>query len=140
MLGHSIGNMVFAGALVFGLGVCYFWPTMLGFVAENLPRTGAVGLNLMGGAGMFAVSVYMLFMGKFYDNKVVGKLPTGANLGEYSAPTATPEMSKALNEAKAAAGPEIINATLIIPIVLTFAFILLFFYMRGRTKPQLTAA
>ena len=38
MLGHIAGNMVFVGALVFGLGVCYFWPTMLGFVAENLPK------------------------------------------------------------------------------------------------------
>lgn len=48
MLGHTSGNMLFVGALIFGLGVCYFWPTMLGFVAENLPKTGAVGLNLMG--------------------------------------------------------------------------------------------
>src|SRR5580658_14659 len=43
MLGHTNGNMIFVGALVFGMGVCYFWPTMIGFVAENLPKTGAVG-------------------------------------------------------------------------------------------------
>ena len=30
---------------------------------ENLPKTGAVGMNLLGGAGMFAVSIYMIFMG-----------------------------------------------------------------------------
>jgi fucose permease len=60
IMGHTTGNMLFVGAIVFGMGVCYFWPTMLGFVAENLPETGAVGLNLMGGAGMFAVSVYMI--------------------------------------------------------------------------------
>ncbi|MFX9008211.1 hypothetical protein ABTN33_20295, partial [Acinetobacter baumannii] len=63
LLGHSTGNMLFVGAVVFGMGVCYFWPTMLGFVSENLPKTGAVGINLMGGAGMFAVSIYMMFMG-----------------------------------------------------------------------------
>jgi MFS family permease len=57
LLGNTSGNLIFIGALVFGAGVCYFWPTMLGFVAEYLPKTGAVGLNLMGGAGMFAVSV-----------------------------------------------------------------------------------
>ena len=62
MLGHVQGNMIFVGAIIFGMGVCYFWPTMIGFVAENLPNTGAVGLNLMGGAGMFAVSIYMMFM------------------------------------------------------------------------------
>ncbi len=137
MLGHNTGNMVFVGAIVFGLGVCYFWPTMLGFVAENLPKTGAVGLNLIGGAGMFAVSIYTILMGKFYDNKLISKLPAGADLGTYSSSSATPEMSKALAEAKTAAGPEIINATLVIPIILTVAFIGLYFYMRNRAKPQL---
>ncbi|MEQ1798208.1 MAG: MFS transporter, partial [Lacibacter sp.] len=63
LLGHTTGNMLFVGAVIFGIGVCYFWPTMLGFVSENLPKTGAVGMNLMGGAGMFAVSLYMIFMG-----------------------------------------------------------------------------
>lgn len=139
ILGHTTGNMVFAGALVFGLGVCYFWPTMLGFVAENLPKTGAVGLNLMGGAGMFAVSIYTIIMGRFYDNKLISKLPAGSDLAAYSAPGATPEMTEALTQAKTAAGPEIINATLVIPIILTVAFIGLFFYMRNKTKPQLTA-
>jgi MFS family permease len=77
LLGHTTGNTVFAGALIFGMGVCYFWPTMLGFVSENLPKTGAVGLNLMGGAGMFAVSLYMMFMGGHYDKLVGDKLPAG---------------------------------------------------------------
>ena len=137
ILGHSEGSMVYVGALIFGIGVCYFWPTMLGFVAENLPKTGAVGLNLMGGAGMFAVSVYMIFMGKFYDDKVAAQLPAGADVAAYSAPTATPEMQAALNEAKTAAGPEIINATTIIPIILTVAFAMLFLYMRNKKKPTL---
>lgn len=137
ILGHSSGSGLYAGALVFGLGVCYFWPTMLGFVAENLPKTGAVGLNLMGGAGMFAVSLYMIFMGKFYDNKIIDKLPEGADMAVYNSPAATPEMQQALNEAKTAAGPEIINATLVIPIILTVAFAFLFIYMRNRKKPNL---
>jgi MFS family permease len=137
LLGHSTGNMLFVGALVFGIGVCYFWPTMIGFVSENLPKTGAVGMNLMGGAGMFAVSVYMIFMGGFYDRKLAEKLPPGADLKAYSDASATPEMASALNEAKKAAGPEIINATLIIPVILSIAFLILFFYMRGRKKPSL---
>jgi MFS family permease len=140
MLSHNTGGMIYVGALVFGLGVCYFWPTMLGFVAENLPKTGAVGLNLMGGAGMFAVSIYTIIMGKYYDNKLISKLPAGADLAAYSSADATPEMQAALAQAKTAAGPEIINATLVIPIVLTVAFIALYFYMRNKTKPTLTAA
>lgn len=140
LLGHSSGNMLFVGAIVFGMGVCFFWPTMLGFVAEYLPKTGAVGLNLMGGAGMFAVSVYMMFMGKFYDQKLIAKLPANASLADYSAAAGDSEMGKALSQAKVTAGPEIINATLIIPIILTVAFIGLYIYMRGKSKQSLSAA
>ncbi len=123
LLGHSTGNMLFAGAILFGIGVCYFWPTMLGFVAENLPKTGAVGLNLMGGAGMFAVSVYMIFMSDFYDTLVNAKIPAG---------TAAADLAAVTNEAKKLAGPEVINATLTIPLILIVAFIGLNVYMKNK--------
>ncbi len=134
LLGHTSGNMLFAGAIIFGMGVCYFWPTMIGFVSENLPKTGAVGLNFMGAAGMFAVSLYMIFMGGYYDRLLVTKLPSGADLATYTGADATPAMASALMEAKKAAGPEIINATLVIPIVLIVAFTGLFIYMRSRKQ------
>jgi fucose permease len=136
LLGHTTGNMVFVGALVFGMGVCYFWPTMLGFVSENLPKTGAVGLNLMGGAGMFAVSVYMIFMGGHYDKLLAEKLPSGSDLKTYSDAAPGSEMASALAEAKKAAGPEILNTTLMIPIALIVAFAGLVIYMRGRKKAE----
>ena len=123
LLGHTTGNMLFVGAIIFGIGVCYFWPTMLGFVAENLPKTGAVGLNLMGGAGMFAVSVYMIFMSDFYDTLVNAKIPDG---------TAAADLAAVTNEAKKLAGPEVINATLTIPLVLIVAFIGLNVYMKNK--------
>ena len=136
LLGHTTGNMLFVGAFVFGIGVCYFWPTMLGFVSENLPKTGAVGMNLIGGAGMFAVSLYMIFMGGYYDRLLAAQLPAGATVQAYSDAAATPAMAAALNEAKKAAGPEIINATLTIPIILIIAFTALFFYMRSKKQAQ----
>jgi MFS family permease len=140
MLGNTSGNMIFLGAVVFGTGVCYFWPTMLGFVSEYLPKTGAVGINLMGGAGMFAVSLYMMFMGGFYDKLIAKKLPEGADLKTYNAPEATAEMKAALAEANKAAGPEIINATMVIPIILIVAFAGLYIYMRNKKKPVMQLA
>ena len=137
LLGNTSGNMLFAGAIVFGIGVCYFWPTMLGFVSENLPKTGAVGINLMGGAGMFAVSLYMMFMGGVYDKQILSKLPAGAILKQYNSPDASVEMKAALEAANKAAGPEIINTTLIIPIILIAAFTGLLIYMRGRKNAVL---
>ncbi|MEO6316817.1 MAG: MFS transporter [Chitinophagaceae bacterium] len=111
LLGHSSGNMLFVGALVFGMGVCYFWPTMIGFVSENLPETGAVGLNLMGAAGMFAVSVYMIFMGGYYERLQQSKPPMEA-------------------------GRDIINVTMIIPVVLIVAFAGLYFYMKTQKQKK----
>jgi MFS family permease len=139
LLTHLHGSSIFAGAIIFGLGVAFFWPCMLGFVSENLPKTGAVGLNLMGGAGMFAVSVYMMFMGGYYDRLVANKLPAGAVLDTYrSAPSGT-DLANAYNDARSAAGPEVLNATLIIPVILIVAFAGLVLYMRGRKKEVLSA-
>jgi len=131
---HLHGDAIYFAAVIFGLGVAFFWPCMIGFVAENLPRTGAVGLNLMGGAGMFGVSIYMIFMGGFYDNIMVSKLPAGASLDAYRSAPAGSDMAKAFDAARSAAGPEVLNTTLIIPVVLIVAFIGLVIYMRSRKK------
>lgn len=123
MLSTFTGNAVFFAAVIFGIGVCYFWPTMIGFVAENIPKSGALGLNLMGGAGMFAVSIYTIFMGSFYDNLIVKHLPSSGAASE-----------QALAEAKKLAGPEILQATLVIPIALILAFGGLVVYMRSKKR------
>lgn len=129
LLSTLTGNSIFFAAIVFGMGVCYFWPTMLGFVSENIPKSGALGLNLIGGAGMFAVSVYTIFMGGFYDRLVLEKLPSGSNANDYLKAAPGTDMANALYQAKSAAGPEVLQATLLIPIFLFFAFSGLVVYM-----------
>jgi len=140
LLSTLSGNSIFFAAFIFGIGVCYFWPTMLGFIAENIPQSGALGLNLMGGAGMFAVSLYMMFMGGFYDRKLIEKLPSGSTLQEYNSAPGGSEMAIALSQAKSAAGPEILQATLIIPIILIIAFTGLVIYMRNIKKAAINIA
>jgi fucose permease len=134
LLGTLNGNAIFFAAIIFGIGVCYFWPTMIGFVAENIPKSGALGLNLMGGAGMFAVSVYTIFMGSFYDKLIVKHLPAGSTLESYAAASENPASAQALTNAKNLAGPEVLQATLVIPVVLIIAFGGLVIYMRSRNK------
>lgn len=73
------GPAAFAAAFVFAVGVCFFWPTMLGFVAEYLPNTGALGLSIMGGAGMFSTSLIVPIMGHWYDTFRAGALAGGAD-------------------------------------------------------------
>ncbi len=134
LLSTLTGNSIFFAAVIFGMGVCYFWPTMLGFVAENIPKSGALGLNLIGGAGMFAVSIYTLLMGDFYDKLVAEKLPNGSDITSYTNAASGTEMGNALQLAKNVAGPEILQATLIIPVILIFAFSGLFIFMRSKSK------
>jgi len=67
----SISNgavMTLLAAVVFAIGVCYFWPTMLGFVAEYVPKSGALGLSILGGAGMVATSLILPIMGDSIEN------------------------------------------------------------------------
>jgi len=51
------GALTCVAATVFAVGVCYFWPTMLGVVSERIPRSGALGLGLMGTVGMATVGL-----------------------------------------------------------------------------------
>ena len=72
MLSYSNGAMVYVSASVFAVGVCFFWPTMLGFVAEEIPESGALGLSVIGGLGMFSVSIILPLMGVFMDTGAQG--------------------------------------------------------------------
>lgn len=63
----SIANgpvITILSAAVFAIGVCYFWPTMIGTSAEYTPKTGALGMSILGGAGMVATSMVLPIMGK----------------------------------------------------------------------------
>ena len=66
-LSSATGASSFLAAGVFAIGVCYFWPTMLSFVAVKIPDSGALGLSLMGGLGMFSVSIVLWVMGSMMD-------------------------------------------------------------------------
>jgi len=60
--------MAGVAATVFALGVCYFWPTMLGVVAERVPKGGAFALGVIGGAaGLFVSGATVPTMGKIID-------------------------------------------------------------------------
>ena len=78
LLSRASGYASFGAAFVFAAGICFFWPTMLGFVSEYLPNTGALGLSLMGGAGMFSTSLVIPMMGKWYDDFKSAAVASGA--------------------------------------------------------------
>jgi hypothetical protein len=57
----------FGAATIFGLGIAYFWPTMLGVAAERFPKGGALILALMGTAGNISIGFALDEMGKIVD-------------------------------------------------------------------------
>jgi fucose permease len=111
-MSHSTGPMLFASATLFAFGVCFFWPTMLGFVAENFPKTGALGLAIMGGAGMLSVSFVLPVIGGWYDAGIAARTPAGA------APT-----GEALAAIQSSAGLEALGKVALLPAILTVVFI-----------------
>jgi MFS family permease len=68
----------FAAATVFGVGIAYFWPTMLGVTAERFPKGGALLLGLMGCVGNLAIAFALPQMGAIYDSYSVQALVTEA--------------------------------------------------------------
>jgi MFS family permease len=67
----SIANsplLAFGAATVWGIGVCYMWPTMLAITSDRFPRGGAIALGLMGFAGGMAIQFVLPQMGQIFDN------------------------------------------------------------------------
>jgi fucose permease len=57
----------FGYATIYGLGIAYFWPTMLGVAAERFPKGGALILALMGTAGNISIGFALDQMGLIVD-------------------------------------------------------------------------
>lgn len=120
-MSHASGSMLFAAATVFAFGVCFFWPTMVGYVAENYPKTGALGLAVIGGAGMLSVSFVLPIIGRWYDAGIAARTPAG------EAPTGT-----MLADIQAAAGLEALGKVALLPAILTVVFILIAVFRKRR--------
>ncbi len=112
----ATGSMVYIAAILFAIGVMYFWPTMVGFVAENIPESGALGMSMIGGAGMFALSLWNPVIGSWIDSareKANAAAVTGVN----------PEL---------AAGQSVLADLSLFPAALIIAFTFLYLYMNKR--------
>ena len=64
-----------AAATIYGLGIVFFWPTMLGVTAERFARGGAFLLGLMGCFGNLSIAVVLPVMGAIYDRESTAVVP-----------------------------------------------------------------
>ena len=59
--------MFFLACTLLYVGVCFWWPTMLGITSERCPKTGALGLAIIGGTGSFSTFCAGPIMGRIND-------------------------------------------------------------------------
>lgn len=112
MLSTMSGSMLYVAAVFYALGICYFWPNMLGYISENLPKTGALGLSILGGIGMFSSSIFQPVIGRWIqENKVVAE--TQGLVGDA---------------ADLAAGQSTLSNIMLFPMILIVAFLFLYFF------------
>jgi len=120
LLGHTTGAATYLAAALFAIGVCYFWPTMLGFVGEYTPKSGALGMSVIGGVGMFATGLLQPVVGGWID----------------SAKKSAEAQGLTGDAAELAAGQATLGHLIVFPLILIVAFGLLWVYMRGK-KPEM---
>jgi len=84
-------------ATLWGVGVCYMWPTMLAAASERFPRGGALLMGLMGTAGTLSIQFVLPVMGAIYDRT---KLEAAGGEAAFAAlPSGSEELSRVLGVA-----------------------------------------
>jgi MFS family permease len=68
MFSTVTGSMSYFAAVIFAIGVCYFWPVMVGAVAQRVPLSGALGMSIIGGVGMFSTAIFQPIIGRWIDD------------------------------------------------------------------------
>ena len=116
------GNMSYVAALIFALGVCYFWPVMVGAVAQRVPLSGALGMSIIGGVGMFSTAIFQPIIGGWIDASRAVQEKAGL----------------AGDSLELAAGQATLEKMLLFPGILIVLFIIFFIWQRG-VKPAATA-
>ncbi len=129
LLGHANSPVTaFVAATVWGLGVCFMWPTMLATTSERFPKGGSLLMGLMGAAGMGAIFLVLPQLGNVYDAgadsaaKSAGYASFDALKTAAGATGAPATVTDAFTSAQAVAGSHSFLALAVLPAILIFVF------------------
>jgi len=113
----------YAAATLWGIGVCFFWPTMLGVTSEQFPKGGALLLGLMGTAGNLAIFFVMPLLGGIWDHYTAHALSGGESLPGLIAQAASdPVAANRLDAARAAGAAMPFRWAALLPLGLLVVF------------------
>jgi MFS transporter, putative metabolite:H+ symporter len=110
------GSMTYIAAVFFALGVAYFWPNMVGFIAEKVPLSGAFGMSIIGAIGMFSTAIFQPIIGGWIDSSKAEQTAKGLT-GDAM---------------ELAAGQATLDNILVFPAILIVAFTVLYFWQKKR--------
>ncbi len=110
------GSMAYVAAVFFAMGVALFWPNMVGFIAEKVPLSGALGMSIIGGVGMFSTSIFQPIIGRWIDSAKAEQTAAGLTGDEM----------------ELAAGQATLSTMVLFPAILIVAFIILFFWQKRK--------
>ena len=117
------GPVTYLVAIVYALGIAYFWPNMLGFTADYIPKSGALGLSVVGAIGMLSSYFMQPIIGRWIDsNRAVGTDQglTGDALELYT-------------------GQATLGTLMYFPLILIVLFTILYFWQKGKGPQAETA-
>jgi MFS family permease len=117
------GPAAYAAAVIFAIGICYFWPVMIGAAAQRVPKSGALGMSIIGGVGMFSSSIFQPVIGGWID----GATAAGSAMGLTG------------DQLQLAAGQDTLSKMLYFPLILIVLFIIFFLWQKN-AKPTGAAA
>jgi fucose permease len=124
-MSRASGGMLFGAAFIFALGVCFFWPTMLGYTNDRFPNTGALGLSIMGGAGMLMVNFMLAVAGANIDKGISLRIPAGQTKDSLAAAAPGTDLHALWLNIQGAAGLHTLGRIAILPVVLFFVFVVI---------------
>jgi MFS family permease len=118
------GAMAYVAAIIFALGIAYFWPNMIGLVATKVPKSGALGMSIIGAIGMFSSSIFQPIIGGWIDS----------DKAEAAAQGLTGD------ELELVAGQATLGTMVLFPSILIVLFTILYFWMKNHKTDNSTVA
>ncbi len=156
-LSTATGIAILLAATLYAIGKSFFWPTMLGVVAERFPKGGALTLNAVGGVGMLAVGIVGASLLGFFQDKNIDQnvllydqannttihqsymtSPKSSFFGDYmtfdqtALTQATPEEKTIIQGIQDQSKKDTLSTAAILPVIMLVCFVALVLYFRSK--------
>ncbi|MBV1901185.1 MAG: MFS transporter [Kordiimonadaceae bacterium] len=129
MLSAATGPVsIFVAATIWGIGVCYMWPTMLASVAERFPRGGSWMIGLLGSAGALSIYFILPILGAVYDR---AKIDAAGGADAFAGLT-----GGALDSVLITAASQSFKTVAVIPAILVVLFAAIWIFEKRKNTKQ----